>query len=62
MSTLAIEYDDQQVIVKLIRSYETVEVLYIDKHTEMEDIANQLYQILDEVAGSFDVSIEEGVE
>ncbi len=59
MSTISIEYDDQQVTVKIIRSYETVEQIYIDKHTELEDVAGQLYNLLEEVAGSFDVSIEE---
>ena len=59
MSAISIEYDDQEVIVKIVRSHETIESIYINKHTEFEDIASQLYDLLDEVAGSFDVSLEE---
>lgn len=61
MSTISIEYDSQQVIVKIIRSYETVESIYIDKHTDMETIANQMYDLLEEVAGSFNVQIDEDI-
>lgn len=62
MSTISIKYDDQQVCISIIGNCETIHKVYIDKHTEFEDVANQLYDLLDEVAGSFDVEISEGVE
>ena len=59
MSTINIQYDDQQVSVELIRPNETVQYIYIDKHTDFEDIATQICDLLDRVAGSCDVNLED---
>lgn len=61
MSTISIEYDDQEIFVKLVRDCETVQKIFIDKHTNMEDVANELYDLLEEVAGSYNVSIDESM-
>ena len=58
MSTINITYNDQQVSVDLILDNFTEPMVYIDKHTEIEDIADMIYHLLDTVTGAYNLNIE----